>query len=113
MRSRNTEETVRELNEKIKAAGITAEYKAAEINTNGKLSRELAGAVTQADFARERSYSGSGMMHKRVVQSEERTKRYWKTVQLMKPYLQQQLVADLFIKRILKAMIEKCIQLSL
>ena len=55
MRSRNTEETVRELNEKIKAAGITAEYKAAEINTNGKLSRELAGAVTQADFARERN----------------------------------------------------------
>ena len=54
MRSRNTEETVRELNEKIKAAGITAEYKAAEINTNGKLSRELAGAVTKADFARER-----------------------------------------------------------
>ena len=54
MRSRNTEETVRELNEKIKAAGITAEYKAAEINTNGKLSRELAGAVPQADFARER-----------------------------------------------------------
>ena len=37
MRSRNTEETVRELNEKIKAAGISAEYKAAEINTNGKL----------------------------------------------------------------------------
>ena len=54
MRSRNTEETVRELNEKSKAAGITAEYKAAEINTNGKLSRELAGAVPQADFARER-----------------------------------------------------------
>ena len=53
MRSRNTEETVRELNEKIKAAGITAEYKTAEINTNGKLSRELTGAVTQADFARE------------------------------------------------------------
>ena len=55
MRSRNTEETVRELNEKSKAAGISAEYKAAEINTNGKLSRELAGAVTQADFARERN----------------------------------------------------------
>ena len=55
MRSRNTEETVRELNEKSKAAGITAEYKAAEINTNGRLSRELAGAVTQADFARERN----------------------------------------------------------
>ena len=55
MRSRNTEETVRELNEKSKSAGITAEYKAAEINTNGKLSRELAGAVTQADFARERN----------------------------------------------------------
>ena len=56
MRSRNTEATVRELNEKIKAAGITAEYKAAEINTNGKLSRELAGAVTQADFAREQNH---------------------------------------------------------
>ena len=55
MRSRNTDETVRELNEKSKAAGISAEYKAAEINTNGKLSRELAGAVTQADFARERN----------------------------------------------------------
>ena len=55
MRSRNTEETVRELNEKSKSAGITAEYKAAEINTNGRLSRELAGAVTQADFARERN----------------------------------------------------------
>ena len=55
MRSRNTEETVRELNEKSKSAGISAEYKAAEINTNGKLSRELAGAVTQADFARERN----------------------------------------------------------
>ena len=55
MRSRNTEETVRELNEKSKSAGITAEYKGAEINTNGKLSRELAGAVTQADFARERN----------------------------------------------------------
>ena len=27
----------------------------AEINTNGKLSRELAGAVTQADFAREQN----------------------------------------------------------
>ena len=27
----------------------------AEINTNGKLSRELAGAVPQADFARERN----------------------------------------------------------
>ena len=49
MRSRNTEETVRELNEKIKAAGITAEYKAAEINTNGKLSRELAGCLV-CDF---------------------------------------------------------------
>ena len=55
MRSRNTEETVRELNEKSKSAGITAEYKAAEINTNGRLSRELAGAVTQTDFARERN----------------------------------------------------------
>ena len=53
MRSRNTEETVRELNEKSKAAGITAEYKAAEINTNGKLSQELARAVTRADFVRE------------------------------------------------------------
>ena len=55
MRSRNTEETVRELNEKSKSAGITAEYKAAEINTNGRLSRELAGAVTQTDFAREQN----------------------------------------------------------
>ena len=50
---KDTEETVCELNEKSKSAGISAEYKAAEINTNGKLSRELTGAVTQADFARE------------------------------------------------------------
>ena len=55
MRSRNTEETVRELNEKLKSADIFTDYKAAEINTNGRLSRELAGAVTQADFARERN----------------------------------------------------------
>ena len=55
MQSRNTEETVRELNEKLKSADISSEYKAAEINANGRLSRELAGAVTQADFARERN----------------------------------------------------------
>lgn len=51
----NAEETSRKLNKKIKAADISPEYKAVEINTNGKLSRELAGAVTQADFARERN----------------------------------------------------------
>ena len=55
MQSRNTEETVRELNEKLKSADIFTDYKAAEINTNGRLSRELAGAVTQADFTRERN----------------------------------------------------------
>ena len=55
MQSRNTEETVRELNEKLKSADISSEYKAAEINANGRLSRELAGAVAQADFARERN----------------------------------------------------------
>ena len=55
MQSRNTKETVRELNEKLKSADIFTDYKAAEINTNGRISRELAGAVTQADFARERN----------------------------------------------------------
>ena len=55
MQSRNTEETVRELNEKLKSADIFTDYKAAEINANGRLSRELAGAVTQADFAREQN----------------------------------------------------------
>lgn len=55
MQSRNTEETVHELNEKLKSSDISSEYKAAEINANGRLSRELAGAVTQADFAREQN----------------------------------------------------------
>ena len=55
MQSRNTEETVRELNEKLKSADIFTDYKVAEINANGRLSRELAGAVTQADFAREQN----------------------------------------------------------
>ena len=55
MQSRNTEETVRELNEKLKSADIFTAYKAAEINTNGRPSRELAGAVTQADFTSERN----------------------------------------------------------
>lgn len=55
MQSRNTEETVRELNGKLRSADIFTDYKVAEINTNGRLSRELAGAVTQADFASERN----------------------------------------------------------
>ncbi|MCI6799265.1 MAG: hypothetical protein MR970_07390 [Spirochaetia bacterium] len=55
MQSRNTEETVRELNEKLKSADIFTDYKAAEINANGRLSRELAGAVAPDDFARERN----------------------------------------------------------
>ena len=59
MQSRNTEETVRELNEKLKSADIFTDYKAAEINTNGRLSRELAGAVNAADFVDWRSRTAS------------------------------------------------------
>ena len=55
MQSRNTEETVRELNEKLKSADIFTDYKVAEVNTNGRISREFAGAVTPDDFARERN----------------------------------------------------------
>ena len=55
MQSRNTEETVRELNEKLKSADIFTDYKVAEVNTNGRISRELAGAVAPDDFARERN----------------------------------------------------------
>ena len=55
MQSRNTEETVRELNEKLKSADIFTDYKVAEINANGRLSRELAAAVNAADFVDWRS----------------------------------------------------------
>lgn len=59
MQSRNTEETVRELNEKLKSADIFTDYKAAEINANGRLSRELAAAVNAADFVDWRSRTAS------------------------------------------------------
>ena len=75
-RSRNAEETVRELNEKSKASGISAEYKVAEVKTNGRLSRELAGAVKASDiesfFTR---YAGSaennGNINKKTNRHEE------------------------------------------
>ena len=59
MQSRNTEETVRELNEKLKSADIFTDYKVAEINANGRLSRELAAAVNAADFVDWRSRTAS------------------------------------------------------
>ena len=59
MQSRNTEETVRELNEKLKSADIFTDYKVAEINTNGRISRELAAAMNAADFVDWRSRTAS------------------------------------------------------
>lgn len=50
----NTEEAVRTLNEKAKSAGLSAEYRAAEIKADGRITRELAGAVNAGNFASER-----------------------------------------------------------